>query len=51
MYIMTPVLKTSCRLLLRNIVRYTFLNEAVCKYLIWKLYRVSEVVILDTKKD
>ena len=29
MYIMTPVLKTSCRLLLCNIVRYTFPKTAV----------------------
>ena len=31
MYIMTPILKTSRRLLLVNIVRYTFLNKAVLK--------------------
>ena len=29
MYIMTPALKTSRRLLLRNIFRYTFSNKAV----------------------
>ena len=29
MYILTPVLKTSRRLLLQNIVRYTFPNQAV----------------------
>ena len=33
MYIVTPVLKTSRRLILWNIVRYTFPNKAVCQNL------------------
>ena len=32
MYIMTPVLKTSRHLLLRNTVWYTFRNQAVCMF-------------------
>ena len=37
---MTPVLKTNRRLLLCNIVRYTFLNKVVAQSKVFSIFRV-----------
>ena len=46
MNIMTPVLKTSRRLLLCNIVRNTFLNKAVSVEISGRIQKRVKVIIL-----
>ena len=54
MYIMTPVLKTSRRLLLCNIVRYTFPNkaqllQAVHEYLFVDFLKLRDIDVNDNR--